>query len=109
MNDEREPAEDGKRLRVRAGGSLVAGAVFLAVLLGGPVDDREAGAWGLGFVAASLVVAAVLLGVRLAARPGRPPQGRMTADYLALFAGTTAVVIIGLPVVAFFELFFDTI
>ena len=101
--------EDGKRLPVRVGGSLAAGGAFLAILLGGPWDDRDATAWGTGLVAAVAIVAAVLVGVRLAARPGRPPKGRLTADYIALFAGTTGVVIVGIPIVRFFELFFDTL
>lgn len=109
MSDEHEAQEDGRRLPVRVGGSLVAGGAFVAVVLGGPRDDRDAAAWGLGLVAAVLIVATVLLGVRLAARPGRPPKGRLTADYIALFAGTTGVVILGIPLVAFFELFFDTL
>jgi hypothetical protein len=107
--DAPEVQEDGKRLAVRLGGSLVAGGAFLAILLGGPWDDRDTAAWGFGLIAAVVVVAAVLVGVRLAARPGRPPKGRLTADYLALFAGTTFVVVAGIPLVAFFELFFDTI
>lgn len=107
--DDPEVQEDGKRLAVRLGGSLAAGGAFLAILLGGPWDDRDTAGWGFGLVAAVVVVAAVLVGVRLAARPGRPPKGRLTADYVALFAGTTLVVMVGIPIVAFFELFFDTI
>lgn len=109
MTDEPEVQEDGKRLPVRVGGSLAAGGAFVAVLLGGPRDDRDATAWAIGLVVAVVIVAAVLVGVRLAARPGRPPKGRLTADYIALFAGTTLVVMLGIPTVAFFERFFDTI
>lgn len=104
-----EAQEDGKRLLVRVGGSLAAGGGFLAVLLAGPYDDRDGTGWLIGLVVAVAIVAVILLGVRLAARPGRPPKGRLTADYLALIAGTTGVVMLGIPIVAFFEVFFDTI
>jgi hypothetical protein len=82
--------------RVRVLGGFAAGAAFLGTLILSP-SYRDAGAWGLAIVAAAAVVVICHVGVRLAARPGRPEPGRLSGDYVAISTGAVTFAVIGYP------------
>jgi hypothetical protein len=87
-------------LWVRLLGAYVAGGVFFLLLLAGPVDDARPAAWGIASLGAVGAIALFLLAVVLVARPGRPEPGRLTADFLTVFAATVGITIVGYPLVA---------
>ncbi|WP_026910337.1 hypothetical protein [Patulibacter minatonensis] len=93
--------------RVRVAGALAGGAAFLAVLVAAS-PGQSASTWGLAVVALAAVVVACHVGVRLAARPGRPEPGRLTADYVAITTGAIVFAIVGYPAASVLGLLKDT-
>jgi hypothetical protein len=85
--------------RIRVAGALAGGAAFIGALAVSP-PNRGAGAWTLAVLALAAVIAICHVAVRIAARPGRPEPGRLTADYLVIFSGAIAFAIVGYPAAA---------